>query len=214
MDNLHDPSANVFIRENTVCSLENVRAGRWWVMVTSAFQHNDFIHLGFNMITLWSFGPLVVSAFGVPAFLAIYATSQTVCTAAFLGWQVRKEEVERWSVGRRWGDNGRQQQKWLGWLYPKTDVDPGTRYFGSVGASGALSGLIAAWACFAPRSRVAILFVPMLAYKEMVAFVAGSLICMEGGYFPWIAHEAHLGGTVGGILSYYALVRPWIRRIR
>ena len=46
--------------------------GQYYRIVSSGFLHVDFTHLLFNMITLFFFGDVVVSAFGVNAFHLIY----------------------------------------------------------------------------------------------------------------------------------------------
>lgn len=53
----------------------SIRAGEQIRMVTSGFLHADEIHLGFNMITLFSFAPIVYGYIGNFSFLLIYAGS-------------------------------------------------------------------------------------------------------------------------------------------
>ncbi len=50
----------------------SIRAGEQYRMITSAFLHGDMGHLIFNMLTLFFFAPLVISYFGVFAFIIIY----------------------------------------------------------------------------------------------------------------------------------------------
>lgn len=53
----------------------SIRAGEQIRMITSGFLHADEIHLGFNMITLFSFAPIVYGHLGNLSFLLIYAGS-------------------------------------------------------------------------------------------------------------------------------------------
>ncbi|MNJ98068.1 Rhomboid protease AarA [compost metagenome] len=53
----------------------SVRAGEQYRMFTSAFLHADFMHLAFNMITLFFFAPVVIHTLGVIGFLIVYFTS-------------------------------------------------------------------------------------------------------------------------------------------
>ena len=46
-----------------------------------------------------------------------------------------------------------------------------------------------------------------------LALTVGSGYCMATGYAPSVGHAGHLGGTAAGIAYYYALVRPWLRRV-
>lgn len=50
----------------------SIRAGEQIRMVTSGFLHADFMHLFFNMFTLYMFAPVVISFMGNISFLLIY----------------------------------------------------------------------------------------------------------------------------------------------
>ncbi|MCC2590256.1 rhomboid family intramembrane serine protease [Chryseobacterium sp. MFBS3-17] len=50
-----------------------IRRDKEYIRLLSAgFLHADLMHLLFNMITLYFFGPIVLQAFGVAGFLAVY----------------------------------------------------------------------------------------------------------------------------------------------
>ena len=55
-----------------------IKAGEKLRMVTSAFLHADWIHLGFNMYALYLFGRIVTGSFGNVYFLLIYVGSLLV----------------------------------------------------------------------------------------------------------------------------------------
>lgn len=44
----------------------------YYRLLSAGFLHVDFGHLFFNMLTLYFFGPIVLQAFGLAGFLAIY----------------------------------------------------------------------------------------------------------------------------------------------
>lgn len=46
---------------------------RWWTPITYAFLHGDVLHILFNMIALWQFGPRVERLFGTARFVRFYA---------------------------------------------------------------------------------------------------------------------------------------------
>ena len=50
----------------------SIRAGEQFRMITSGFLHADVTHLGFNMLTLYCFAPVVVGYLGSFSFLLIY----------------------------------------------------------------------------------------------------------------------------------------------
>lgn len=76
--------------------------------------------------------------------------------------------------------------------------------YAAVGASGAISGVVFAFCLFFPFEMLYIFFaLPMPAIVFAVLYVVGSVYAMrqkEEGMTGGIAHEAHLGGAVGGLL--------------
>jgi membrane associated rhomboid family serine protease len=40
-------------------SIANLKEGRWYTVITSHFTHGSILHLAFNCMTLYSFGPTV-----------------------------------------------------------------------------------------------------------------------------------------------------------
>lgn len=53
----------------------SIRAGEHLRMITSGFLHADFVHLIFNMLTLYFFAPVVIAYLGVMHFVIIYLGS-------------------------------------------------------------------------------------------------------------------------------------------
>lgn len=76
--------------------------------------------------------------------------------------------------------------------------------YAAVGASGAISGVVFAFCLFFPFELLYIFFaIPMPAIVFAVLYVAGSIYAMrqkDEGMTGGIAHEAHLGGAIGGLL--------------
>ncbi len=71
-----------------------------------------------------------------------------------------------------------------------------------VGASGAVYGVMAAFALIWPREKVLLYFLfPIEIRVLMVAFLALSVYFVVSGNNSGIAHFAHLGGFLGGWLS-------------
>ncbi|KAM0805221.1 hypothetical protein BDR22DRAFT_798531, partial [Usnea florida] len=99
------------------------------------------------------------------------------------------------------------------WLFTAASSSA-PRFGGSVGASGAICGLTGLFLCYMPKLPIRLLFVlPMPLWLGELAFTVGSGYCMATGYAPSVGHAAHLGGTAAGIAYYFALVRPWLRRV-
>jgi rhomboid protease GluP len=52
-----------------------VAEGEWWRLVTSAFLHSGFVHLGMNMLSLYFLGSFAEISFGRSRFLSLYFIS-------------------------------------------------------------------------------------------------------------------------------------------
>ena len=78
--------------------------------------------------------------------------------------------------------------------------------YNAVGASGAISGVLFGYCLFEPFSLLFIMgVIPVPAIVFAVGFVVISLRAMKRGQLGGIAHEAHLGGAIGGVLLTIAL---------
>lgn len=88
--------------------------------------------------------------------------------------------------------------------------------YSAVGASGAISGVVFAFCLFRPFDLLYIFFaLPIPAIVFAVLYVAGSIYAMrqkDAGMTGGIAHEAHLGGAIGGLL-FTILLEPRSIRI-
>ncbi len=73
--------------------------------------------------------------------------------------------------------------------------------YASIGASGAVSGVVFSFCLYRPFADIYLFFIPIGIPAILYAFVyvAYSMYAMRGPGVG-IAHEAHLGGAVGGIV--------------
>lgn len=101
---------------------------------------------------------------------------------------------------------GLVQWWWIG-------VPEGQQVSVTVGASGGLFGVLAAFAAMFPRHRVMLLFppVPMPAWLLVTLFAVVSTVLGVTGVAQGIAHFAHLGGLLAGLLLYALTARHWRR---
>jgi membrane associated rhomboid family serine protease len=61
-----------------------VADGDWWRLITAAFLHYGPVHLAFNMLVLWWFGPTLEEALGSTRFLLLYAAAGLAGSAGVL----------------------------------------------------------------------------------------------------------------------------------
>lgn len=153
--------------------LEILRQGQYQRLFTAGFVHVSGSHLLFNMITLYFFGrPMEQYVLGPGKFLLLYVGSELAAHALSL-------VLHRDTAG-----------------------------YAAVGASGAISGVLFGYCLFAPLQPIYLFFVPVgiPAALFAVGYVVLSMYAMrrgrEGGrsMTGGIAHEAHLGGALGGLL--------------
>lgn len=82
-------------------------------------------------------------------------------------------------------------------------VQRGNPSYTAIGASGAVTGVVFAFCLFEPLAGIYIFFVPVPvpAVIYAIAYTAYSMYAMRDQTFGGrVAHEAHLGGAIGGIL--------------
>ncbi len=79
-----------------------------------------------------------------------------------------------------------------------------------LGASGAVFGVIAAFATLFPRRSVSLLFFPFVAFQARtlaLVFAAIELLYLARGVEGGIAHAAHLAGGISGAIYVWIVVR-------
>ncbi|MFD6287468.1 rhomboid family intramembrane serine protease [Streptomyces sp. NPDC060205] len=55
--------------------VEGVAEGQWYRMVTAMFLHGSYLHIAFNMLSLWWIGGPLEAALGRARYLALYVSS-------------------------------------------------------------------------------------------------------------------------------------------
>jgi len=89
----------------------------------------------------------------------------------------------------------------------------GNPYNVTVGASGAVMGLLGALAIFYPNSMLLLFFIPMKARTAAILFGGASILMSIFDVLPFISHFGHLGGLIAGVIfSKYSIGK--IRRSR
>ena len=169
---------------------------RWWQVVTHMFMHGGFWHIFFNMYTLLIFGCVVERYLGAKKFLLFYFVCGFGAVALHLG--VEYLQMQSFMQSAAAGSASAVQS------IQEIKMTP------TVGASGAIYGVLMGYAMLFPESRMTLLFPPVtLSAKWMVvAFAAIELLTGVTGWASGIAHFAHLGGMLIGWL----LILWWRKR--
>lgn len=195
-----------------------------WQIITHMFMHGSFMHILFNMFTLFSFGPILEQSLGDKKYIILYFLSGLGAFFLFNLWNFI--EVQQFVSGlESLGLNAAE-------IYAKSSID----YSGDlkinattpegqelsqnlylalrtpmVGASGAIFGVIAAFATLYPDAKIGIMFIPIPVKVKYVLpiVIIGSIYLGVSGNGGGIAHLAHVGGAIVGFI----LARIWRKHL-
>lgn len=170
-----------------------------WQFLTYMFLHSSqsFFHILFNMFALWMFGSTLENLWGAGRFLVFYLAcglGAGIVQAVALSY-----DIAQYNVLFQAGQLGAEE------LYILSNVP-------TLGASGAVMGIFAAFAYTFPNSQMLILPIPF-PIKAKWALLGLAVLDLLGGVSSQstgIAHFAHLGGAAVGII----IVMIWNRKNR
>jgi len=170
-----------------------------WQFVTYMFLHSSssFFHILFNMFALWMFGSTLENLWGPVRFLLFYLVcglGAGIAQAFALTYDISTYK-SLYEAGRISAQE----------LYLMSNVP-------TLGASGAVMGIFAAFAFTFPNSQMLILPIPfpIKAKWALLGLAAMDLIGGVSSESTGIAHFAHLGGAAIGII----IVMIWNKRDR
>lgn len=159
-------------------------------IVTHMFAHSPgtFFHIIFNMFALWMFGRVLENVWGGKRFLIFYLACGLGAAALHLGIQYFRCDQLLDAV---MANDIAAVAKLKGALAP------------ALGASGAVMGVMAAFAYLFPNTELYIMFLPF-PIKAKWAVLGLAAIDLFGGVANFsgdnIAHFAHLGGAITGFI--------------
>ena len=189
-----------------------------WQYVTSMFMHGSLPHLLFNMFGLYMFGSALEKVWGSKKFLFFYFAAGIGAgiiytlvnyfqfTASFdflLNLGLANFEIKEILMTGSYRDQYPGLEKEMLVEFYRTYHAP------MVGASGAIYGVLVAYAIRYPNAKLFLLFIPFpIAAKFFVpALLLLDLFSGVTGFSLFgggIAHFAHLGGAlVGFLLVFY-----------
>ena len=179
---------------------------KFWQPVTYLFMHGDFFHLLFNMYTLVIFGTVLERVWGPKKFLIFYFVTGIGAALVHMGvmWLEYNSLVE--SLGM-FPDEAAAKAKEIvanGHAMAPAGFDAVQRFLSipTVGASGAIYGILMGYAMLYPDSIMRLLFPPVALKAKwfVLIFAAIELLLGMSSSGSSIAHFAHLGGLIFGFL--------------
>ncbi len=174
----------------TVPGLQPTPGSVYITLLTSMFMHGGIAHILGNMLFLWIFGDNVEDALGHVRYLIFYLVCGVLASLAHVFMTVAV-----------YGANSQEA------LVP------------SLGALGAISGVLGAYVLLYPRRRVTVIMVRMLtqvpSYVAIGLWFVFQLVSGLGAFGGssqggGVAYAAHVGGFVVGLalVKLFALGRP------
>jgi membrane associated rhomboid family serine protease len=141
-----------------------------WQFVTYMFIHGDLGHVLFNMLALWMFGTDLERTWRTRFFVKYYFVCGIGAAVTTLLWAISP-------------------------LPGSAEMMRAV----TVGASGAIYGLLLAYGIYFPHRVIYLIIFPIQArYFVMIAGAISFYLSTQGG--GGVAHTAHLGGLVVGYL--------------
>ena len=187
-----------------------------WQVVTHMFMHGSINHILFNMFGLWMFGGTLAQMWGRNKFLFFYLSTGLGAAALQLGinyFQISTvvgQLVEAGYSATAFTEtlqSGQYNTAWLN-VISQTELNQLLASFNMsmVGASGALYGILVAFAFLFPNTELMIIFLPIpIKAKYFVPILLASDLFFGFSSYSIgpIAHFAHLGGAVTGFIMMW-----------
>lgn len=189
---------------------------QYWQPITHMFMHGSEMHLLFNMYGLWAFGSLLEERWGSNKFLFFYFS--TGLGAAALHTGVNYLEYSQGIAALEAGGvaipeamelmaKGMYDTRWEAFMTQDTIRQMSEAFaIPAVGASGAIYGILVAFAFMFSEARLMLIFlpVPIKAKYFVPLMIAADLFFGVTNTRTGIAHFAHIGGAlVGFIMMWY-----------
>jgi membrane associated rhomboid family serine protease len=147
-----------------------VRSGWIWQLATYMFLHGGIFHILFNMLALWMFGAELERIWGTRYFLKFYFVTGIGAAALTVVFSLLPFGFSRQLYG--------------------ADI---------IGASGAIYGLLLAYAMYFPERPILLIVFPVPA-KIAVTILGAIALVSSLGETGGIANATHLGGLLVGYL--------------
>ena len=164
--------------------------------ITYMFLHGGFTHILFNMFALWMFGSVIERVWGHKKFLFYYI----VCGVG-AGFIQELVQYANYSM------EGLAAYQYVSAGGVQMTIDAYINMWTTIGASGAVYGILLAFGMIFPNERLFIIPFPfpIKAKWLILGYIAIELFSAMSGPGDGIAHMAHLGGMLFGFL----LIRYW-----
>jgi membrane associated rhomboid family serine protease len=179
-------------------------------LISHMFMHGSLGHIFFNMFALWMFGKVLEQVWGSKRFFIYYMI--TGLGAAFLHSMVLYLQLHPlMEYARETYGIVKFTPEVVDQLYNMSDIQAKTLAVGlitpTIGASGAVFGLLLAFGMLFPNTQLMLLFPPIPIRAKYFVIGYGLIELYLGIMQPGsnVAHFAHLGGMLFG----FVMIKLW-----
>lgn len=185
---------------------------RPYQLVTHMFMHGGFMHLLFNMFALWMFGRVLEGVWGPKRFFifyfvtglgaAVFYSFVNYIEFQYIASKMNPETVEM--VMTKGTEIFKQGQNFSDGQAGKLNL---LLNIPTVGASGAVFGILLGFGMLFPNTQLMLLFppIPIKAKYFVMGYGAIELFSGIANTGSNVAHFAHLGGMLFGFI----LIKYW-----
>ena len=208
-------------------------------LITHVFMHGNFMHLFFNMFSLWMFGNVLENYWGPKRFFVYYFVTAFGAAALLLGvngYEIYgiKSAIANYAsdpsidafVRLLDKDPGLARNNMVNDFISQWQTQPSNPQFAqssleiadamlqrklnvpTVGASGAVFGLLLAFGMLFPNTELFLMFIPIPVKAKYFVIFYGAIELYQGfanNPTDNVAHFAHLGGMLFGFI----LIKVW-----
>ena len=174
-------------------------------LLTYMFMHDTsgIAHIFFNMFSLWMFGSLLERVLGGKRYLFYYISCGLgAALVQELVWQFSWQSILAGSVTGPAADSVTDIINAINDGRAAFTMDEFYNSLLTVGASGAVFGILLAFGMIFPNIPLYLFFIPVPIKAKWVVIGYGLLELYFGisGTMSQVAHFAHLGGMIAGII--------------
>lgn len=177
-------------------------------LLTYMFMHSttDFAHILFNMFTLFMFGVTLERVLGAPRFLFYYISCGIgAALIQELVWSWTWEDIFVRNMANFYGVDFPEMREAISAAVSSGQELTFLNQLQTIGASGAIYGVLLAFGMLFPDMPLFIMFIPVPIKAKWMVIGYGAIELLIGlsSANDGVAHFAHLGGMIFGFIMIW-----------
>lgn len=172
-------------------------------LITYMFMHADFTHFFFNMFALFMFGTTIERTLGQKRFLFYYISCGLgAAIIQEITWYFTWESIFTMPLANQNGISLEEMSQAIAQAQAMGYNMPFLNQLLTVGASGAVYGILLAFGMIFPNQPIYMMFIPIPIKAKYFVIGYGAIELLYGLSMAndGVAHFAHLGGMLFGLL--------------